>query len=351
MKRISFLLTILILMLTGCHAFRTTEDSLPSDPSAEIPSSKREIFAMDTYMTISCYGEHCEEALDAAETEILRLDKLLSVGNADSEVSKLNRTGSGTLSDDTSALMTESLDVFEKTKGAFDVTVGPLMELWGFTSGKTAVPEEAELEKVLAASGSEKLSYDPAAKELTLGPGQGIDFGGIAKGYCTDRLTEIFQQYDLDCALVSLGGNIGCFKEKPDGSPWRCGIRNPFKPDDMSALIGVVEVRDCDVVTSGAYERFFTGEDGTVYHHILDPHTGYPANNGLVSVTVISKSGILSDALSTACYVMGEERSIRFWHEYGDNFDLILVRDTGDVCITAPLADHFTSDSTIWIIE
>lgn len=350
MKRVSIFLIILILMLTGCRPYQTPEDSLHSNPFAGI-SSSREIFAMDTYMTISCYGEQCEEALDAAEAEILRLDALLSVGNDDSEVCMLNRTGNGTLSDDTAVLMTESLDVFEKTEGAFDVTVGPLMELWGFTSGTPTVPEKAELNKVLNASGSEKLTYDPATKLLTLGQGQGIDFGGIAKGYCTDRLTEIFRQYDLDCALVSLGGNIGCYKEKPDGSLWRCGIRNPFKSDDPSALIGVVEVQDCAVVTSGAYERFFITNDGFVYHHILDPHTGYPANSGLVSVTVISKSGILSDALSTACYVMGEERSARFWHEYGDDFDLILVRDTGDVCITAPLKDYFTSDAPIYIIE
>ena len=142
-----------------------------------------------------------------------------------------------------------------------------------------------------------------------------------------------------------------CYHKKPDGSLWKCGIRNPFKPDDMSDLIGVVSVSDCTVITSGAYERFFEDENGEIHHHILDPHTGYSANSGLVSVSIVSEDGMLADALSTSCYVMGLEKSTEFWKKYGSAFDLILVTQDGDVYITEPLKDHFSTNAPLHIIE
>ena len=315
----------------------------------EPPSASADVFAMDTYMTITTYGDRCEEALEAAVAEIERLDALLSVGNADSEISRINAGGSGTLSADTRIMVEQALDIWRTTGGAFDITVYPIMQAWGFTTGDCKVPSKTELQALLRAAGSERLTLD--GSELTLGAGQGIDLGGIAKGYTSDRLMEIFKAYGLNAGVVSLGGNVQCSGTKPDGSLWRCGIRDPNAPDDPNALLGVVSVADRAVITSGAYERNFTDENGQVYHHIIDPATGTPADSGLCSVTVVSTDGILADGLSTACYVVGLDQSIEYWRSYGENFDLILMTDENEIYVTAPIASSFTSDYTVHIVQ
>ena len=323
--------------------------ALLSGCGTEPPSASADVFAMDTYMTITTYGDRCEEALEAAVTEIERLDALLSVGNADSEISRINAGGSGTLSTDARILVEQALDIWRTTGGAFDITVYPIMQAWGFTTGDCKVPSESELQALLQTAGSEKLTLD--GFDLTLGAGQGIDLGGIAKGYTSDRLMEIFKAYGLNAGVVSLGGNVQCSGTKPDGSLWRCGIRDPNAPDDPNALLGVVSAADRAVITSGAYERNFTDENGQVYHHIIDPSTGAPADSGLCSVTVVSTDGILADGLSTACYVMGLDKSLEYWKCAGENFDLILMTDENEIYVTAPIASSFTSNYTVHIVQ
>ena len=351
-KLISLLLALCLAaaLLTGCGQQNNSKGTSRSN-TTEVPSASGDIFAMDTYMTVTTYGEKCEEALKAAEDEINRLDALLSVGNADSEISQINADGSGELSDDTQTMVQKALDIWQTTGGAFDITVYPIMQAWGFTTGDYKVPSELELQTLLQTAGSEKLTLDGA--QLTLGEGQGIDLGGIAKGFTSARLMEIFEQYDLTAGLVSLGGNVQCYGTKPDGSLWRCGIQDPNDPENQNALLGILSVSDKAVITSGAYERNFTDPaTGAFYHHIIDPATGAPAESGLSSVTVVSADGTLADGLSTACYVMGLEKSIAYWQTYGEqeNFDLILMTDDGAVYVTAPLADNFTSDYEVQVI-
>lgn len=317
----------------------------------EIPSATGELFAMDTYMTVTCYGVRCEEALSASLAEIQRLDDLLSVGNPDSEIAKLNTQGSGTISEDTATMVEQALKLEETTGGAFDITVYPLMELWGFTTGAFAVPKQAELTKLLDNVGSDRLEYDPASSTLTMGAGQGIDLGGIAKGFTSDRVMEIFEAYDLVSGVVSLGGNVQCYGTKPDGTPWRCGIKNPMEPDNSNSYLGVLEVEGKAVITSGAYERYFVDETtGKTYHHILDPTNGYPADQGLISVTIVSEKGMLADGLSTACYVMGLEETIDYWRNHGQDFDLILMTEDQEVYLTEALRDSFTSEFPTHVI-
>ena len=323
--------------------------ALLSGCGAEPPSASADVFAMDTYMTVTTYGEQCEEALDAAVAEIERLDALLSVGTADSEISRINANGSGTLSADTQAMVEQALDIWCTTGGAFDITVYPIMQAWGFTTGNYKVPCKLALQALLQTAGSEKLTLN--GSDLTLEEGQGIDLGGIAKGYTSDRLMEIFKEFNLSAGVVSLGGNVQCCGTKPDGSLWRCGIRDPNTPDDPNALLGVVTVADKAVITSGAYERNFTDENGQAYHHIIDPATGTPADSGLSSVTVVSADGTLADGLSTACYVMGLDKYIEYWRSYGENFDLILMTDENEVYVTAPIEDSFTSEYTVHIVQ
>ena len=316
----------------------------------EVPSASADIFAMDTYMTVTCYGEKCEEALAAAEAEIQRLDDLLSVGKEDSEISRINREGSGVMSEDTKKMAEGAIQLYHTTNGAFDITVYPLMELWGFTTGNFAVPEEETLDGLLAKCGSDKLTIDN--NTITLAEGQGIDLGGIAKGYTSGRLMKIFEEYDLVSAVVSLGGNVQCYRTKPDGSLWRCGIQDPGDAENGSAYLGILSVADRAVITSGAYERYFVDEKTRkTYHHILDPKTGYSAESGLLSVTVVSENGMLADGLSTSCYVMGLDQSIEYWRTYGEDFDLILMDDKGEVYVTEPIASQFTSEYSVHVIS
>lgn len=369
MKKIIIFTMLLTLVFTGCSGASTSgEDSTgafaqesgtagntentettanqagSNDSTKEIPEAERQIFAMDTYMLLTGYGEKCQEAVDAAAEEIERLDNMLSVGNEESEIALINKNGSGTISEDTAIMLEESMSLFETTGGAFDITIYPLMEEWGFTTQEYKVPDKETLEKLLQSVDTSAIQYDADTRTLTLADNQGIDFGGIAKGYASSRVMEIFEEYDLVSGMVSLGGNVQCYSTKTDGSAWRCGVANPYSEEDGVSTLGVVSVVDKAVITSGGYERYFVDEEtGKKYHHIIDPSTGYSADNGLVSVTIVSDNGMLADGLSTSIFIMGLEKASDYWQEYGDAFDMILMSEDKEIYITEGLEDCFTT--------
>ena len=238
-------------------------------------------------------------------------------------------------------MVTKALDLYKSTGGAFDITVLPLMELWGFTTQEYYVPTEDEIQSTLQRVGADKLTWDESTKTLTLGDKQEIDLGGIAKGFTSSRIMEIFKQDGVTCGMVSLGGNVHLLGTKQDGSAWRVGIQDPDNTDDM---LGVLEASDCAIITSGAYERNFE-KDGVTYHHIIDPATGKPSNSGLTSVTIVSKDGTLADGLSTSLFVMGKDKAIAYWKQHADEFDTILVDKDRNVYITEGIAGNFAPDS------
>lgn len=339
------------MLLTGCRSTSNTNtnntgsasetQTTSSTTSSSTEPVSQEIFAMDTYMTVTAYGDNAQKGVTDAIAEIERLDNLLSIGKEDSEISKLNKSGSAALSDDTAVMVTKALDLYKSTGGAFDITVLPLMELWGFTTQDYYVPTEDEIQSTLQRVGADKLTWDESTKTLTLGDNQEIDLGGIAKGFTSSRIMEIFKKDGVTCGMVSLGGNVHLLGTKQDGSEWRVGIQDPDNTDDM---LGVLEADDCAVITSGAYERNFE-KDGVTYHHIIDPATGKPSNSGLTSVTIVSKDGTLADGLSTSLFVMGKDKAIAYWKQHADEFDTILVDKDRNVYITEGIADGFTPDS------
>ena len=339
------------MLLTGCSSTSNTNHTnntgsaataqTNSTTSSSTEPVSQEIFAMDTYMTVTAYGDNAQKGVSDAIAEIERLDNLLSIGKEDSEISKLNRSGSAALSDDTAVMVTKALELYKSTGGAFDITVLQLMELWGFTTEDYYVPTDAEIASTLQRVGADKLTWDEKAKTLTLGDNQEIDLGGIAKGFTSSRIMEIFKKDGVTCGMVSLGGNVHLLGTKQDGSEWRVGIQDPDNTDDM---LGVLEADDCAVITSGAYERNFE-KDGVTYHHIIDPATGKPSNSGLTSVTIVSKDGTLADGLSTSLFVMGKDKAIAYWKQHADEFDTILVDADRNVYITEGIADGFTPDS------
>ena len=335
------MLALCLLLLSGCAAGPVR------DPEAE-EREVRYVSAMDTLMTLTAYGSHRSEALDAAQEEILRLDALLSTGQEDSEVSRLNREGSVKLSGDTRTLVERALELYRETEGAFDITVYPIMQLWGFPEKTYHLPTQEELSAVLNRVGSDRLTY--ADGTLTLGEAQSIDLGGIGKGYTSARVMEIFREKGVTSGMVSLGGNVQCLGAKPDGSKWKIGIQDPASESgDLSA---VVEVEDLAVITSGGYERFFTDPDtGRVYCHIVDPRTGWPADNDLSSVTIISADGTLADGLSTSLYLMGLEGAKDFWRSHSDQFQTVLIDDTGKVYVSEGLKEVVSTEKPCVYIE
>ena len=253
------ILFISAVVLSGCNA--DTKDDLKKN----YPEETREIFAMDTYMTLKAYGKESGSALDSAVSEIERLDDLFSVGNPDSEVSIINEAGSEILSEDAVSVLKEALELYKVTGGAFDVAVFPLMEEWGFTTGNYKVPDEDVINELLGHIDAGEIELDEESGFASLSDDMKIDFGGIVKGYTSARVMDIFKEYDVNCGIVSLGGNVQTYNKKQDGSDGVVAIENP---DNTSEFIGKLKVSDKAVITSGGYERYF--EDGGVtYHHIL----------------------------------------------------------------------------------
>lgn len=305
-----------------------------------------EFFAMDTVMTITAYGAESESAVKAAQSEISRLDGLLSVQNESSEICKLNSEKVLSVSDDTLEIINRSLEIYAMTDGAFDITTEPLSRIWGFYSGlENKVPAQQEIDNALEAVGAEHIKTDGSS--ITLDSKTSLDLGGIAKGYASAKAAQILQENGVSSAVVSLGGNVRAVGTKPDGALWSVAVADP---DDNSKNIGTLAVSDKAVVTSGGYQRYFE-DNGQIYHHIIDTNTGYPADSGLKSVTVVSEDDTLADALSTALFVMGLEKSGSFYSENSSFFGAVFITDENQIYITDNLADSFSSQHSYEVIE
>lgn len=342
----------LCLFLVGCGLQDGSASGALKEKQNQNKNATKQFFAMDTIMNVTCYGSQCDEAVQLAQEEVERLDFELSIGEKDSQISKLNKEKSLQVSDEVLVMVQKSKELYQASDGAFDITIYPLMELWGFTTGNFTVPSEDRIDAIRKDCGSNLIQIDDKTKTITIGKEQGIDLGGIAKGYTSDRLMELFKEKKITSAYVSLGGNVQCLGTKPDGSKWRIGIQNPSMDAKQSDYFGVVSVADKAVVTSGAYERYFIDDQtGQIYHHMIDPSTGYPAKSDLISVTIVANSGMLADGLSTTCYVMGLEKSITFWRNYDTPFDMILMDQNKEVYITKGLEGNFKMDGDYQVIE
>lgn len=293
MKRFVCLLLALAL-LPGCQRREDT--------------ARQSLFCMDTVMDLQVWGADAQAA--AGDLAAL-LNDLQDQWNACDEESLIGALNQGTTQPDPQQqrLLDRVEELSRRTGGAFDPHLHSVSACWGFPTGDYRVPTREEL--------AEALKEDD------------WDLGAALKGYAGDRCVELLKGYDVDRAILDLGGNIQTWGEKPDGTPWQIGIRDPRG----EGLLGTVSVRGTmAVVTSGDYQRYFEA-DGKRYHHILDPKTGYPADSGLSAVTVICADGLTADALSTALFVLGLEAGTRLWQESGD-FEAVFVLTTGEVFAT-----------------
>ncbi len=270
-------------------------------------------YYFDTVVTLSGYCP--EEVLQDALAECGRYEELLSRFREESDVWRLNTAGGApvSVSEDTLAILQVALDVGEKSGGAFDITVAPAMDLWDFLADSPTLPEPAALEEAVTHIDYRGINID--GSWVSLQPGQQIDLGGVAKGYVADCILDYLAERGASRAIINIGGNVKTLGEKSLNESWRIGIQDPTgNPGDYFAVLPITGGET--LVTSGTYERGFD-LGGVRYHHILDPETGYPVQNGLCAVTILSDSSLLADALSTACFVLGPERGMELAEEYG----------------------------------
>lgn len=302
-----FMLLALVTLFSSCTETKVTRQS----------------FAFDTVLNITAdekYNEEISEAFRMCQG----YEKVFSRTNKESELYKINNKVSVLPSKEIKEVLEFSLDMSKKTDGAFDVTVAPLVDLWDVNK-RTAPPSSEEIEKAKENVGYENISSAP----FSLGKAS-LDMGAVAKGYIADRLVDYFKEKGADDVIIDLGGNVALVGEHS------VGIRNPKKPDEVFA---VIHLKDKSAVTSGAYQRYFDYE-GKRYHHIIDPRTGYPSDGDILSVTVVSPSSMVADALSTSIYILGED-ALSLCEEF-PHTDAIIIRKDLNTATTKGFAEKYS---------
>ena len=299
-KKLSAVLTASALLLTGCSG---TKSSTQTDQDLTYTD-----MLFDTVIKIQILDPADESILDDLKKLCEKYDTMFSTTNTDSELYKLNHANGQpfTVSSETANLIQEGIHYSELSGGAFDLTIEPVSALWDFKADKPTVPSSDAIAQ--AVSHVDYTKVDIQDNTVTLeDPEAGIDLGAIAKGYIADQVKTYLKKQGIKHAIINLGGNVDVIGTKPDGSKYNIGIQKPF--DESGEAITSVQLKDQTVVTSGIYERYFK-KNGKLYHHILDPRTGYPCENNLYSVSIITDSSTKADALSTTCFLLGYEKGM-----------------------------------------
>ncbi len=325
MKKRKFLLLVLTLglFLVGC----ASEDKLES----------RKEFLMDTIVELDLYGSGNKKAMDQVYDELFDIEKKLSKTISKSDIFILNRDKKARVQDETYYILEKSKDYSRRSKGIFEPTIGGLVSLWDIKADHSnrGLPDPKEIERLLANLDYEKIELG-ADNMVEIASEQSLDLGAVVKGYAADRARDILLENQVKSAIIDLGGNIYALGSKPSGEAWRIGIKDPAEKEDF---LGILSVKDKSVVTSGDYERYFEYESKR-YHHIIDPRTGYPADNDLRSVTIVSDSSMDGDAYSTIAFILGLEEGLEFVQSMED-IEAIFVTKDAKVYITQGLRDKF----------
>ena len=302
------------------------------------PTLKSTFFAMDTIIEITATGKNAKQALQKARDEVERIDKLLSANDPQSDISKINN-GAGELvevSAETIMLLETAKDLSNKLNGSFDITIYPIVCLWGFNDKDYVLPNLQQIQETLKYVDYSKIEI--FENRVKIDKGMSIDLGAIGKGYCSKQVCQLLKQFNITSATINLGGNVQVVGPRNKTEPFKIGIQDPY---NQNKILGSISKTDTSVVTSGIYQRNFT-QNGKLYHHIFDPNTGYPVDNGLVSVTVICDNPVLADVLSTAFFVLGIDKSTRFLMENKDISAIFVSKDS--LYISSALKDIFKID-------
>ncbi len=317
---------------------------LPLSGCGETKMSQSQLFAMDTVMTLTAYGKNREAGLAAAQGIITSMDSMLDPELSGSTVASINSANGASvvIPGQVAEMLSTAKLVYDQSGGALDLSLYPLIKLWGFVDGKYYVPTAEEIGSALARRCFDQMvlnSFPSSGSYSVSFPAGGqISFASIAKGCAAENAISAMRQAGVESGIISLGGNVQTLGLKPNGSKWTVAIQDP---NNTASYLGVINVGETAVVTSGTYQRYFTDVKGKTYHHILSPTTGYPVSNSLLSVTIICEDGTMADALSTAMFVLGESRALNYWRTYG-GFEMIMVTSDNRVVCTSGLIEEVT---------
>lgn len=329
-----FLICALVLF-AGAYALqqRGKNSSSPQpdqdSESAALDPITETAIKLNTVVTISIYDSRDTSLLDRCMELCDQYEQIFSRTLETSELYRLNHQeladadGVSHLSPDLADLISRGLEYGTLSQGRFDIAIGPVSSLWDFTSDHPSVPDDSLIQAALPLVNYQDVILD--GREITFQKkGMQLDLGAIAKGYIADRLKEYLINQGVQSAVINLGGNVLCVGSRPDGTPFRVGLQRPFA--DRNETIGTIEVNDLSVVSSGIYERYFE-QDGRMYHHILDPATGYPCENNLIAVTILSEESTDGDALSTTCFALGLEDGMKLVESLQDVEAMFITDD------------------------
>ena len=300
-----------------------------------------ENFAMDTVVSQKIYGTNAKKAANEVFERIKYLERLLTIHAPGGDINRLNENagqGNIELNQETVAIIKSALKISQLSGGAFDITIAPLVKLWGIGTEDPNIPSQKQVQTLLTLVGYNDIHLDEKNHYVALKKkGQMVDLGGIAKGFAGDAAVKIYKKNGIHSALINLGGNVVTLGRRVDGSLWSIGIQNPRAK--VGKYIGIINVTDKTVATSGDYQRYFE-QNNKRYHHIIDPKTGEPADSGLLSVTVVAKSSTEADALATAGFVLGLDKGMQLIKEYGQT-GAIFITKKKEIMITDNLSDNF----------
>lgn len=329
----------MILPLTGC-----------GDGTAH----QKQIFAMNTMFTLTAYGKKGEAGLRAAEATIIAVDSMSNPNVETSTCYQLNHAEGSqvNVSGQVAEMLLDAKEVYERTNGAYDITVYPVVDLWGFTTGRYYIPSADEL---YIALGNLCMDLMTISKFPTSGtyavqfPEYGkLSFSSCARGCAAKYAIDAMRKNGVQSGIVSLAGNIQTLGKKPDGTFWSVGITDPKNP---SGYLGVLSIGEAAICTTGSFQQYMPSNPK--YHHIINTMNGYPTSNGLLSVTVIAEDGTMADCLSTAMFALGQTRAVSYWRQYGD-FEMIMINDSGEIVCTSGLLEEFdlrNSNYTLRYVE
>lgn len=329
-KNIIIIIVLITVFLFGC----SNNENIKSN----LPISKTD-FYLGTVINIKIYDKEDEAILEKAFERIKDIESKMSKDIEDSEVSKINENAGLNfveISEDTYNVIEKSIYYSEISKGYFDITIGPLVKLWNIGNENARVPSQDEINSNLNKIDYKNILLSKANNSVMLkNNDMVIDLGGIAKGYIADEIVELLKDNDVNSAIIDLGGNIFALGNKDSNKKWTIAIQNPFSI--RGEYIGIIEVENSSIVTSGVYERFLEFE-GKKYHHILNPYTGLPVENDLAGVSIISNKSIDGDALSTSIFSLGLKAGIELVEKI-DNVEAVFITNDKEVYITSGLKD------------
>jgi thiamine biosynthesis lipoprotein len=297
--------------------------------SAQPQSVTRMEFLMGTVCTLTLYDTPREEVFRRVFDRVREIEKRMSFTLPDSDIGRVNAAAGKfpvPVTEETFRLVDQGLEFSRLSGGAFNIAVGPLIELWGIGTDRAALPQEADLAGAARKADFTRVVLNAEKRTIFLPEaGMALDLGAIAKGYAADEAARILKEEGIARGIIDFGGNILVLGNRPGAEGWRVGVQNPA--ENRGQYFGIITAADLSVVSSGVYERFFVAPDGQRYHHILDTKTGRPVHNGLTQVTVTARSSTSADAFSTTLFVLGLQAGMELVEKTGGVEALFVTED------------------------